>query len=366
MRKSSRLFFAIALLITIAIALGNPVNRLTDAFMPSSGAPSAARSLSDLDIDSDISPALSSQDRLQDFRVDEVRLMAHVAALAQPRYSTSEKAIASSYITARLTDYGLTPIQQRYDPAASGSAEQSESGMNIIAELPGSDPNAGAIVLGAHYDTVAASPGADDNGSAIATLLETARLLSQQAAAGNPSLATLRLVFFDQEEHQSDGSGLLGSLAFTQDADNIAGVKGAVILDMVGYACHTEGCQTYPLRLPLQNLPETGDFLAVLGLQSQSDLIDAFMRSAGRSEPRVLSLPIPEPTLKIFPDLLRSDHAPFWEKDIPTLFVSDTANFRNPYYHTPQDTPDTLDLPFLKGSAQHIVNAIATLMQANP
>ena len=349
------------------MAWGNPVNRLADAFMPSSGAPSAARSLADPDIDFDSSPALSAQDRLpdrlQDLRVDEARLMAHVAALAQPRYSTSEKAIASSYITARLIDYGLTPIQQRYDPAASGSAEQ--GGMNIIAELPGSDPNAGAIVLGAHYDTVAASPGADDNGSAIATLLETARLLSQQAAVGNSFPVTLKLVFFDQEEHQGDGSGLLGSLAFTQNADNIAGVRGAVILDMVGYACHTEGCQTYPLRLPLQNLPETGDFLAVLGLQSQSDLIDAFMRSAGRSEPRVLSLPIPEPTLKIFPDLLRSDHAPFWEKDIPALFVSDTANFRNPYYHTPQDTPNTLDLSFFKGSAQHVVNAIATLLQAD-
>lgn len=362
--RNSRLFFAIALLVTLAIAWVSPIDRLADAFMPTPPVPSAARSLSDVDSFSDVDiDSDSSQDRLQDLSVDEARLMAHVAALARPRYSPSEKVAASSYIAARLTDYGLTPIQQRYDPAASGSSQQ--SGTNIVAELPGSDPTAGAIVLGAHYDTVVASPGADDNGSAIATLLETARLFSQQAAAGNPSLATLKLVFFDQEEHQSDGSGLLGSLAFTQDADNIAGVKAAVILDMVGYACHTAGCQTYPLRLPLQNLPETGDFLAVLGLQSQSDLIDTFMR-AGRGESRVLSLPIPEPTLRLFPDLLRSDHAPFWEKDIPALFISDTANFRNPNYHTPQDTPDMLDPPFFKGSAQHIVDAIATLLQANP
>ena len=360
MRKSSRLFFAIALLITLAIVWVNPIDRLpdrlTDAFMRVRPAPSAAQTFSDPAIEPDGPVAVISA-----VRVDEARLMAHVTALAQPRYSISEKAAASSYITARLIDYGLTPIQQRYGPTASGSSQQ--GGTNIVVELPGSDPNAGAIVLGAHYDTVVASPGADDNGSAIATLLEAARLFAAQAAAGNPSLATLKLVFFDQEEHQSDGSGLLGSLAFTQAAENIAGVKGAVILDMVGYACHTAGCQTYPLRLPLQNLPETGDFLAVLGLQPQSDLIDAFVRAAGRSEPQVLSLPIPQPTLKLFPDLLRSDHAPFWEKNIPALFVSDTANFRNPYYHTPQDTLDTLDTPFFKGSAQHIINAIATLLQ---
>jgi Zn-dependent M28 family amino/carboxypeptidase len=66
--------------------------------------------------------------------------------------------------------------------------------------------------------------------------------------------------------------------------------------------------------------------------------------------------------LNVFPDLLRSDHAPFWDKDIPAVLVSDTANFRNPHYHTEQDTPDTLDPAFLSGNAQHVVNAIAALI----
>ncbi|MGB3293890.1 MAG: M28 family peptidase, partial [Phormidesmis sp.] len=126
--------------------------------------------------------------------------------------------------------------------------------------------------------------------------------------------------------------------------------------------CRTEGCQTYPLRLPMQDLPTTGEFLAVLGIKAHPQLIDAFVLSAQSNGPTVRSLPIPQPTLKLFPDLLRSDHAPFWEKDIPAVFVTDTANFRNPYYHTEQDTPDTLDPQFLQGSAQHIVNAIATLL----
>lgn len=348
----------IAALVASAIIWASPIDRLMTvipALWP-------AAPLATLDTDTpSISPLNISP---LNINVDEARLMAHVVAIAQPRYTDSQKETARSYIITKLTDFGLAPVEQRYDPAESGSSLL--SGVNIVAELPGRDPRAGAIVLGAHYDTTPTSPGADDNGSAIATLLEVARLFSAQSAAGQPALATLKLVFFDQEEQQSDGSGLLGSLAFAQDANNTVGVRGAVILDMVGYACHTEGCQTYPMRLPLPDLPDTGDFLAVLGLQSQRGLIDTFVRSAQGSGPRVFSLPIPEPTLKLFPDLLRSDHAPFWEKDIPAIFVSDTANFRNPNYHTSQDTPDTLDLPFLKGSAQHIVDAIAALLQASP
>lgn len=358
MGKSSGLFLAIAALVASAIVWVSPIDRLMAA-IPALW-PAVPLASLDTNTSKDISPANISPD----ISVDEARLMAHVVAIAQPRYTDSQKETARSYIITKLTGFGLTPVEQRYNPAESGSSLL--SGVNIVAELPGSDPSAGTIVLGAHYDTTPTSPGADDNGSAIATLLEAARLFSEQAATGQPALATLKLVFFDQEEQQIDGSGLLGSLAFAQDANNTVGIRGAVILDMVGYACHTDGCQTYPMRLPLPDLPETGDFLAVLGLQSQRGLIDTFVRSAQSSGPRVLGLPIPEPTLKLFPDLLRSDHAPFWEKDIPAIFVSDTANFRNPNYHTSQDTPDTLDLRFLQGSAQHIVDAIATLLQASP
>ncbi len=222
-------------------------------------------------------------------------------------------------------------------------------------------------MLGAHYDSAVASPGADDNGSAIAAALEAARIFSSQSAAlqtadANPAPKSLKIVFFDQEEQQPDGSGLLGSLAFTSVASNLANVKGAIILDMIGYACRIPGCQSYPERLPVVNVPDTGDFLAVLGLESHTDLLGSFMLSAKSNWPLVLTLPIPKLMLNVFPDLLRSDHAPFWEKGIPAVFVSDTANFRNPNYHTASDTPDTLDRSFFRGSSQHVVNAIAALL----
>ena len=331
---------------------GNPIphiaNVLANAFLPP---PPAALPASTL-----------SQAAAFDLNVEEVQLMSHIQGLSEPAASPSQKAVARQYITQQLTQYGLTPIQQTYGSASSG-------GTNIVAEIAGADANAGSIVLGAHYDTEPDSPGADDNGSGVATLLEAARIFTRQAADSQAADArfstlprTLKLVFFDQEERQPDGSGLLGSIAFTANDANTDGVRGAVILDMIGYACRVPGCQTYPTQLPLSDVPDTGDFLAVLGLQNHIDLIGAFMLSGQTNWPVVVTLPIPEPVLRLFPDLLRSDHAPFWEKDIPAVFVTDTANFRNPHYHTPQDTADTLDVSFFRGSAQHVVNAIAALL----
>ncbi len=341
MGKRSGLLIAIAALVMSVAIWGNSIATFVTAF--SFAAPPVGQSPA-------ADSSLERPDLTLNLDIDAARLMAHVEAIALPRSTAAEKVVARSYLTATLAGYGLAPIQQRY-------GSPSKEGINIIAEISGSDPSAGAVVLGAHYDTPPDSPGADDNGSAIATLLEAARIFSSQAMP-----ATLKLVFFDQEEQQADGSGLLGSAAFTANADNRVGVTSAVILDMVGYACRTDGCQTYPLRLPIQDLPATGEFLAVLGIKAHSEPLNAFVLAAASNWPQVLSLPIPKPTLNLFPDLLRSDHAPFWEKDIPTAFVTDTANFRNPYYHTAQDTPDTLDPAFFQGSAQHIVRAIALLL----
>ena len=326
----------------VLLIWGNPISQLRSGFFPEIAV--IAPQPSDIELS-----------------VDQTRLLDHVNNVSHPRSTPDEKPPVRSYITQQLVSYGLSPVLQNYDHPQTRRA--ATGGVNIIAELAGSDPAAGVVVLGAHYDTHIGSPGADDNGSAIATLLEAARLFSTAASSGtSPFPAALKIVFFDQEEQQPDGSGLLGSLAFTQLSSNVADVKGAIILDMIGYACRLSGCQKYPERLPVQALPETGEFLAVLGLSDQTELIGAFIGSAQTNPPLVLSLPIPEATLRFFPDLLRSDHAPFWEKDIPAVFVTDTANFRNPNYHTVSDTPETLDPAFFKGSAQHVVNAVAALI----
>jgi hypothetical protein len=353
MRKNGGFFFAIAAVALSITIWGNPISRLISVF--SADAPAIE------------TRTLSLSRSAAELGVDETQLMAHVQAIAQqPRDNASQKEITRRYISEQLARYEMTVEPQQYGLERQKSTGV-DSGLNLVAEIPGSDPAAGSILLGAHYDSYLDSPGADDNGSAIATLLEAARIFSTQAkaleAAGASSAPrSLKLVFFDQEEQQIDGSGLLGSLAFTEQASNLTNIKGAIILDMLGYACHTPGCQSYPPRLPIPNLPETGDFLAVLGLQDYGDLLGAFTLSAQTTSPTVMSLPVPKPMLNLFPDLLRSDHAPFWDKGIPAVFVTDTANFRNPHYHQREDTSDTLDPAFFKGSAQHVVNAIAALI----
>lgn len=358
MRKRGGLFFGIAAIIMALIIWGNPIPRIQAVFFPQVPA---------------IVPA-SQSIVAANLTVDTDRLMSHVAALSQPRVAGAEKASARNYIISQLASYGLNATEQPYNHPETGAA--TTGGVNIAVTLPSRDPAARTLVLGGHYDTTENSPGADDNASAIATMLETARLVSSLAVSNTasqqaellegsslPFPSNLQLVFFDQEERQPDGSGLLGSLAFTANNPDLSNVKGAIILDMVGYACRIEGCQRYPQGLPTHSLPTTGDFLAVLGLSTHTDLIGAFVGSAQVNWPLVVSLPIPEGALRLFPDLIRSDHAPFWEKDVPAVFVTDTANFRNANYHTPRDILETLDPSFFSGSAQHVVNAVTTLLE---
>lgn len=270
------------------------------------------------------------------------QLWADVEALASRRYTESERNQARSYILESLQAAGWTPQIQRF-----------EQGINIVAERPGTDPTAGTILVGAHYDTVERSPGADDNASGVAAALEVAR-----AFGDRPTLRTLQLVFFDGEE-----VGLLGSLAFTAEANNIASLKGSIILEMLGYACHTSGCQHYPVGLPITPPSDRGNFLAVIGDQNHQPLINAFHQAHAVDLPEVFSLAIP--LLGMFtPDVLRSDHAPFWQKGIGAVMVTDTANFRTPHYHRSTDTSATLDRPFFAGTTQIVVNATHTLLNS--
>jgi hypothetical protein len=274
--------------------------------------------------------------------VDADRLWKDVTALAFKRYDEIDRDLARRYILQSLSDAGWSPQAQAFD-----------QGVNIVAERPGTNPAAGKIVLGAHYDTVKDAPGADDNATAVATVLEAARLLQSVATA-----RTLQVVLFDEEE-----VGLLGSLAFVDRPDQQNGLQGAVILEMLGYACYVSGCQSYPAGLPIALPIDRGDFLAVVGDQEHLPLIRSFEQASRSNLPPVLTLPVPLVRF-LPPDLLRSDHAPFWQKGFGAVMVTDTANFRNPNYHQPSDRRDTIDRSFFNGSAQLVVNAITTLLSS--
>lgn len=290
-------------------------------------------------------------------RIDRPQLWGHIQALVGERSQESDREKVRNYLIQQLESFNLSPRLESFD-----------QGINIIAERPGNNPEAGVILLAAHYDTVPNSPGADDNASGVAVVLEIARLLTQKNTP-----RSLKIVFFDQEE-----VGLLGSFAFTKNPDNLTDLQAAIILDMVGYACHRPGCQTYPPGIAVMPLleaagvefPDRGEFLTVVGEVQHLPLLKVFQSidqslspsiNHSVSFPPLVTLPIPLKGLAT-PDVLRSDHAPFWYQDIPAVLITDTANLRSPHYHQPSDTMANLDPQFFEGSAEIIYHVVAELL----
>lgn len=290
--------------------------------------------------------------------VDASQLMSDLRNLAGERYSQSDRSSTRTYIVEQLEAVGFAPVLQEF-----------ESGVNIFAERSGSDPEAGSILLAAHYDTVSRSPGADDNASGVAVVLEAARLLASRSTP-----RTLQVAFFDLEE-----AGLLGSLSFVERESNLENLRGAIILDMVGYACHVVGCQQYPQGFGMREMlraagipePDKGEFLAVVGDVEHLPLLTTFkdisqeLKKELKKEnlPPVFTLPVPMKGI-LTPDVLRSDHAPFWFKGIGAVLVTDTANMRSPHYHQPTDTVGNIDRDFFAGAAQIIINAATGLLES--
>ncbi|MEZ4470376.1 MAG: M28 family peptidase [bacterium] len=267
------------------------------------------------------------------------RLLVHVRALAGERHTPADRARARGYIAHTLQALGYRPALLAF-----------KEGVNLEVERPGLDPAAGTLLLGAHYDTVWGSEGADDNASGVAVVLELARLLQTPTARG------LRLVFFDAEERD-----YAGSRAYVRSDARIADLRGAIVLDMVGVTCPTPGCQQHPVGLPVRG-PDTGDFLAVLGDIEHLELLHAFRRAQGA---RIFALPVPEKGA-VLPTTRRSDHAPFWDRGVGAVLVTDTAELRNPRYHLPGDTPDTLDRAFLAAGTRRILGAAQILLGGDP
>ena len=208
------------------------------------------------------------------------------------------------------------------------------------------------LLIGAHYDTVVGSPGADDNASALAVLLEAADRLRHLVVA-----RPVWLVAFCLEEQ-----GLLGSRAF------ISGLKqtgqlldGAIVLECVGYASRDAGSQRTPPGVPIA-IPTVGNFLGIVGNEASRDLVASVERNARRVAPTTPTLALVVPARgESLPDVRRSDHAAFWDEGYRAVMLTDTADFRNPHYHQPSDTLDTLDLDFLEGVSEIVVGCIEDL-----
>jgi Zn-dependent M28 family amino/carboxypeptidase len=230
---------------------------------------------------------------------------------------------------------------------------------NVIGTRPASHPSperAAPLIVAAHYDTVRDSPGADDNASALAVLLEAAQCLRSV-----PLSREVRFIAFSLEEED-----LLGSLAYVSSLKKDGyEIDGAIVLECVGYACATEGSQRKPPGLPIV-VPTVGDFLAIVGNTASAALVAAVEGAAKERVPDLKTVALMVPgNGELFPDTRRSDHAAFWHYGYPAVMLTDTANFRNPNYHASTDTIETLDLGFLEKVARTIT-ATAIHLCAKP
>lgn len=226
---------------------------------------------------------------------------------------------------------------------------------NLVVEIPGGDRAEEIVVVGAHYDSAIGSPGANDNGSGVAALIELAR----RFADAQPS-RTLRLVAFTNEEMPHFRNGTMGSAYYARQCRRRGDAIVAMFsLETMGYYSDRPGSQRYPFPMGML-YPSRGDFIGFVGNVGSRALvkkaIGSFRRHA-RFPSEGAALP------SWVPGVGWSDHASFWEQDYPALMVTDTAPFRYPYYHRPGDTPDKIDYARLSRVVDGIGDMVSELIR---
>jgi Zn-dependent M28 family amino/carboxypeptidase len=280
-----------------------------------------------------------------DIRQTQQRLRDHLHALT---VTIGERSVrfpqnlekTAAYITAFCRDIGIAVENQPYS-----YAELQVN--NIVAEIAFSPDPKHRFLIGAHYDSVSGTVGADDNGSAVAVQLEVARHLAEQAGTQTLDLAVI-FVFFALEEPPAYGTPHMGSRVYAKMARRQKEkIDGMICLEMIGYACHEPGCQNYPFPLMFLDYPKKGDFIGIVNnFKSRGfarGLLEEFQKN--RRLP-VVKLTVPLNGW-VMPAIRLSDHASFWDQGFKAVMVTDSAFFRNPYYHTAADTMDKLDFEFM-------------------
>jgi len=253
---------------------------------------------------------------------------------------------AREYIRDTFIEFGYAPLEERI--TVSGRPV-----FNVIVTRRGSVYPQRIIVIGAHYDTVPHSPGANDNGSGVAALLELARLQNDQTGA-----LTLRFVAFVNEEEPYFGTPAMGSLYHARktvmDGDEVVAMLS---LETIGYYSDEPNSQAYPFPFRLF-YPRTGNFIGFVGNLGSRSLVRRALR-VFRSNATIASEGVAAP--EIVGDIGRSDHWSFWQLGVPAIMVTDTANFRYSDYHQPTDTPDIIDYDRLTRVVHGLIETVRAL-----
>jgi len=250
---------------------------------------------------------------------------------------------AAQYIEREFLNIGWEVKEDRFQ-------WEGRSYKNIVAEKKGTISPNRVVILGAHYDTVPGSPGADDNASAIAVLLEVARNIQTV-----PLECTLRLIAFSLEEYDYIGSThYVESLKKGEEK-----ILGMISLEMVGF---TGPRQNYPPYLNPKYYPNVGDFIAIIGNERSKELFGKVCQSFKTYIPQLpLEFLIVPGNGEGMEEVRLSDHSTFWDQGFPALMVTDTAFLRNPNYHLPSDKMETLNFEFMQKVAIGIYFSVVEL-----
>lgn len=303
-------------------------------------------------------------------RVEQARLLATIGELPTKRSARSDQEHldglyrTQDLLVERLKAMGYEP--ELNEVGFIGSARDASRPLHsVIVEIPGkAEPAPGepreVVIVGAHFDAVPGSPGADDNGTGVAALMEMARVLKDE-----PMDRTVRLCFFNLEEQ-----GLVGSSKYAAEiGDRIRDKKEKVTLmismDMLGFYTTEQGSQrTFIPESTGFKSPTEGDFICVVTTLKHRPECQEFTKQMRLACPemKVVALDFLPPRA----ELLRSDHAPFLGMGIPAMLITDTADYRSPHYHKATDTLETLDADRYTLTVRAIVGAVAESARITP
>ena len=281
-----------------------------------------------------------------DVQVDPQRLLRILQAIVgerSPMNGQRHWAAVEGFIEKELANYGLNVESDYFD-------YRGKRFRNIVGHL-NAQRGGSVIVLGAHFDSVPGTPGADDNASGMAVLLEAARLLSRAKLRSEVLFCAFNLEELD----------MIGSTHMAKQLKSAgAKVDAMISLEMVGYTDSRPGSQKYPFGLKAF-YPDRGDFISVIGNWNSGRLRRRFVRQMRE----VQGLPVETLSVPgnggVVPAVRLSDHSPFWDAGYPALMVTDTSFFRNPHYHASTDTLETLDFDFMAKVCEGVVRAMLAL-----
>lgn len=272
-----------------------------------------------------------------DLKIIKNNLYHHVDVLSQKigernsyNYTALERAYKYIIETMRSSSFHIKDLEYRHEQLTFH---------NIVAEKIGNKYPEEIIIIGAHYDTVYNSPGADDNASGIAALLEFIRLYDAYK-----NQRTMRFVAFTLEEPPFYSTSKMGSHVYAQICKELQeNIITMVSLEMLAYFTNKNKSQQYPHPDMVALYPDRGNFIGIVGDEKSKLIVEKITQTVKNYS----NIPVESLVAhRAVPGVSLSDHASFWNFGYKAIMVTDTAFYRNPHYHRSDDTIDTLNFKY--------------------